>query len=147
MTVVRMVQVAIHQVIDVVSMGHGIVPAIRSVLMRPVVRLAPVRRSAGGRVRSVHFDGVLVEMISMRAVQVPVVQVIHMVPVPDCGVTAPLAVDMAVSFVNRMPHCLKCHFECTRKSLPPGSGQKLGPERRNLEVPNLRGYPRNAEDL
>lgn len=85
---VGVVQVALHQVIHVVAMRDCFVPAARAVLMARLVRAAVVVRSASGRVSRAHRQDVFVDVIAVGVMQVPIVQVILVVIVQDCRVTA-----------------------------------------------------------
>ena len=79
---VRMMQVPIHQVIDVITVRYSRMLTVRAVNVVFVMALAVVcDASVGVGVRD-RYD-VLVVVAFMGAVQVPVVQVSHMVPVSD----------------------------------------------------------------
>ncbi len=99
----RVMQVAIDQVIDVVAVRYSRMPAIRAVDVVFVVALAFVMNAPGG-VDVRNGDDVLVVMVFMGTVQVPVVQVPHMVPVPDGYVTAVRAVFVRVIVVDSVSH-------------------------------------------
>jgi len=73
---VRVVQVALHQVIDVIAVRDRRVAAIRAVLVALVVVAAIVLGSAAGRVRRVDRQGVVFNFAAGLVVQVAVVQVI-----------------------------------------------------------------------
>jgi hypothetical protein len=91
----RVVQMSIDQVIDVVAMRDRLVAAVGSVDVVGVV-LSLVIRRAGIRVLLADRDYVLIDMIAMRMVQVPIVQVVHVPVVLDRGVATVLAVLMLV---------------------------------------------------
>ena len=59
MIAVRMVQVAIHEIVDVIAVGHSLMPAIRTVYMRRLVTPAFVVRCAVIRVLRTDFQGML----------------------------------------------------------------------------------------
>ena len=80
MPIVGMMQVPIHQVIDVIAVGHGRVPAARAVHVIRVMPLAVVRCALGG-IGIRDLDDVLVVVVVVGAVEVPVVQVAHVVAV------------------------------------------------------------------
>ena len=71
MIAMRVMQVSAHQVIDVISMRHGFVPAGWTML----VRATRLRRALHG-IGRIDRDGVLVDMILVHVVQMPVVQII-----------------------------------------------------------------------
>ncbi len=83
---VRVVQVVGDQVVDVVSVRHGLMPASRAVRVPGLMLTAGMRRGAVLGVCLTGFDHVLVHMILVRVMQVPVVQVVHMSVVAHRGV-------------------------------------------------------------
>ena len=100
---VGMMQVPFHQVIDVIPVRYGRMPAVRAMNVVVVVALAVVHdASVGVGVRD-RYD-MLVVMAFMGAVQVPVVQVPYMVPVSNGYVTAVRAVLVGVVFVDDVRH-------------------------------------------
>jgi hypothetical protein len=88
---VRMMQPAIHEIIHVIAMRDGFVPAIWAVLVRP----ASFRRTALG-ILGTDRNGVLVNMIFVHMVEVTVVKIVHMAIVQDRGVAAVWTVLMGV---------------------------------------------------
>jgi predicted aconitase with swiveling domain len=75
--VVRVVQVALDQVVDVVTVGHGLVPAVGSVSVAGVVTGAVVVGGALFGVLVADADGVLLDgAVVADMVQVPVVGVV-----------------------------------------------------------------------
>jgi len=97
MLAVRMVQVIADQIVDMVTVRHGLVAARRTVLVSCFVTGAAMGRRASVWICVPHVDAVLVDMVFVRVMQVPVMQVVDMIIVPDGGVTASLAVLMCVS--------------------------------------------------
>ena len=100
---VRMVQMPIHQVVDVIAVRHRRVPAARSVHVARVVAGAVVRHASVG-VGLRDLDAMLVVVIVVRAMQVPVVQVPHMISVPDGDVAAVGAMRVRVALVDLVVH-------------------------------------------
>ena len=100
---VGMVQVPVHQVINMITMRYGRMPAIRSVNVVFVVTLAYVVNAPGGVFVRDRYD-MLVIVVLMGAVQVPVVQVSHMVTVFHGDVTAARTVFMVVVLVDGVGH-------------------------------------------
>lgn len=100
---VGMVQVSAYQVVDVVTVGHCGVAAVRAVHVAAAVSRAVVR-DAALRIGVRDGYGVLVIMVVMGTVKVPVVQVAHMVTVPDGDVAAIRTVLMVVVFVDDVCH-------------------------------------------
>jgi hypothetical protein len=88
MTAMRMMQVAIDQVVDMVAMRHGGVAAAGTVLVALLMTAAVVVRRAGIRIGSAHLDHVLVDMVFVRVMQVAVVKIVHVIAVPDSCVAA-----------------------------------------------------------
>jgi hypothetical protein len=62
---VEVVQVALHQVIDVISMGHCLVAAVGPVLVRFFMPVALVVRRASFRIRRVHLQAMVIHMIAV----------------------------------------------------------------------------------
>lgn len=102
---VRVMEVALYQVVDMVTVRHGLVAATRAVLMAGFVPAAVMGRRAADRVYAVHLEAVFVDMVLVRVMEVPFVQVIDMPIVDDRGVTAAGTVYVVVwPFVLLMAH-------------------------------------------
>lgn len=99
MTAVGMVQVPIHQVIDMVAMGHGLMAAIGAMLVGRFVTAALVRRGATLGVVSIYGQGVLFDLAIFLMVEVAIMQVIDMALVNDGGVSAGGTMLVVVIFV------------------------------------------------
>jgi hypothetical protein len=93
---VRMVEMSAYQIIDMISMGHLFMPAVRAVSMVAIVALALMVGRAAVRVRAAHRDGMLVNMTLMDMMQVPIMEVISMPFVGYRCVTAVRTVHVAV---------------------------------------------------
>jgi hypothetical protein len=95
---VRVVQLAIHQVVHVVAVGDRLVAAAGSV---PVLLIVAVAEAGGAaiRIRGAHLDAVLVDVVAVRVVETAVMQVVGVAIVADCRVAAIRTVLMRVSFV------------------------------------------------
>jgi hypothetical protein len=104
MAAARMMKVALHQVIHVVSVGHRIVPASGSVNVPCLMRSANVIRRALRRVGRAHFNDVLIKMIAMQHVQMAIVQVVNVIAVMNRGMAASGPVNVGMSFVNLVAH-------------------------------------------
>jgi hypothetical protein len=74
---VRVVQVAVNEIVDVVPVWDGLVSAAGAVLVVGLVTAAVMIGSAAGGVYVADLDGVLVDVISVGAVQVAVMQVVE----------------------------------------------------------------------
>jgi hypothetical protein len=88
---VGMVQVLVHQIVDMVAMRDRLVPAAGAVL----VGTLHFRRAAR-RIGRVDADHVLVDVIAMHVVQMAVMQIVDVAVMADCQVTAIGAVLVGV---------------------------------------------------
>lgn len=99
---VRMVQVALDEVVHVVTVGHGFVAAARAVLVVGGVALAVVRRSARFGILRADLDRMLVIVALVGVMEVAVVQIVDVTVVFDGSVPAAGAVDMLVVLMDYM---------------------------------------------
>jgi hypothetical protein len=95
MITMGMVQPSIHEVIDMVPMGHGFVPAGRAVR----VRADRLRRTLDG-IGRVDRDGMLINVTLVRVMQVAIMKIIDMIVVPDRRM--PAVATMHVAMVDMM---------------------------------------------
>jgi hypothetical protein len=102
MITVRMVKVAIDEIVDMVAMRDGLMPATRSVHMTWLVSGATVVRRATIRILGRHFNDVLVYVIGVRVVKVPIVQVVDVIAMADRRMTAGGAVLMRMIGMMRL---------------------------------------------
>jgi hypothetical protein len=72
----EMVQMTVHKIINMVAMGHCLMPTGRPVNMRLFMSGAVVTWCAFLRIHRVHFDAVFVHMPIMQMVHVPVVKIV-----------------------------------------------------------------------
>ncbi|MDG2223526.1 MAG: hypothetical protein P8L85_19245 [Rubripirellula sp.] len=87
MITVRMMQMSIYKVINMIAMGNRLVTAAGSMLVTRVVASTGVRRSAGVRVCIGHFELMFDDApVIGYVVQVTVVQIVYMVTMLDTGV-------------------------------------------------------------
>jgi hypothetical protein len=91
---VRMVQVAVDEIVDVIAMRHRFMAAPRSVNVTRVV--AAAARRALVRIFRADFELVLVYVIAVRMMQMTVMQIINVIAVLDRGVSAVRAMLMVV---------------------------------------------------
>jgi hypothetical protein len=73
MAAVHVMQVAIHEIIDVIAVGDRLVATAGTMLVVPGVAAATVRGRAIGRVFAVHFQAVLLHPPGSHVMQVAVV--------------------------------------------------------------------------
>lgn len=95
---VRVVEVTVDEVVDVISVGDRLVAATGPVDVVARVCVAVVRRAAG-RVRGVDLEGVLFNGAARGVMQVTVVHVVDVIPVLDGGVAAAGAVNVIMVVV------------------------------------------------
>ena len=90
MSLVRMVQAPVHQVVNVVAVRHRLVAAVRAVLVAGVVATLILAVCALVGVAGGDFQAVLLDHVALagRVMQMAVVQVVHVVAVFDGGVAA-----------------------------------------------------------
>ncbi len=94
MVAVWMVKMAVDQIVGMVAMGHGFVPASGSMNMSGLVSATVVVRSASVGILCADFQSMLVDMTCMRMMQVAVMQKIDVPVVSDCRMTAVHAMPM-----------------------------------------------------
>jgi hypothetical protein len=97
---VRMVQVAVDEVIHVVAVRHGLVAAARAMLVVGSVGLAVVLRSACVGILRAYPDRVLVVVALVGVMKVAVVQIVDVTVVLDSGVSAAGTVDMLMGLMD-----------------------------------------------
>lgn len=91
MIAVRMVQVAIDKIIDVVAMRHLCMSAVRTVRVRAV----DLRRALCG-IGRVDRDHMFIDVIFMHMMQMAVVKIVDMISMVDRGVPAARTVLVGV---------------------------------------------------
>ncbi len=97
---VWVMQMSVHQVVDMVAVRHGLVTAAWTMLVVPLMATTIVVGRALVRIARVHVDDMLVEMIAVRVVKVTVMEVVHMVAVPYRSVAAVGTVLVRMVMVN-----------------------------------------------
>jgi hypothetical protein len=98
---VRMVQLPLHEVTHVISMGNRLVPTPLSVPVPLIVAVAESRGALRGVTR-VHADPVLIDVVLMRVVQTSVVEIIGVPFVTNCRVSAVGSMLVIVTLVDLM---------------------------------------------
>ena len=88
---VRMVQSAVHKIVDVVTVRHRLVSAARAVLVGAVRFRRAVHRVCRG-----DLDDMLVDMIIVHMVEMTIVQIIDMAVMTYRGMSAVRAVNVSV---------------------------------------------------
>jgi hypothetical protein len=74
MTLMRMVEMTSHEVVGMIAVGNGFMPAAGTVLMSGFVTAAGFSRIAFRRILGIHFQLVFVDMIAMHVVHVTIVK-------------------------------------------------------------------------
>jgi len=100
--VVRMVQMAIDQIIHMAAVRDGFVAAIRTVDMPGVMAGACVTGRAGVRVGGVDGQIMLVEVVAVGLMEVAVVDVVGVAVMLDGSVAATGSVDVGMVVVDLM---------------------------------------------
>lgn len=98
--VVRKVKMTIHQVADVVAVGHSLVAAVGTVDVASFVTFAVVSRRASGGIGFIDLQGMLFDGTTALVVEMSIVKIIDMIAVTNGGVAAVLAVLVIVIFVT-----------------------------------------------
>lgn len=98
--VVLMVQMPIHEVVDMITVRHGFVTAVGSVHVRRIVAAAGVSTGACGRVVAADVEVMLGDDAIRLMMQVTVVQVVDVIAVPNGVVPTVGAVDMGMIGVH-----------------------------------------------
>lgn len=89
---VRVMEMPLDQIVDVVAMRNRLMAALGAVLVLAGVPATAMLWGAGARIAGAHGDDVLVDVIAMHMVQMPVVQVVDMGVMLNRGVPATGAV-------------------------------------------------------
>ena len=106
MSLVRMMQVSLHQIIYMIPVRYGLVSTAFAMHMARLMSLADMACRAGCRICRRHLKRVFVKVTFMRMMQMPVMQVIHVALMQDRRVAAVRAVYVRMVFVYVMRHIL-----------------------------------------
>lgn len=98
MVAVWTVQVVVHQIIDMIPMGHGFMPAVRTMDMPGMIGLTSVVGRALRWMLAIDLDHMLIDVIPVHVMQVAIVQVIGM----------PIMIDGDMAAVGPMPVVMTC---------------------------------------
>ena len=101
----RAVEMPIDQIINVVGMRHGFVPARRAMLMTRLVTIALVLGRAFARMRR-FAQLMLINMIPVLMMQMIIVQIIHVIAMLNRLVSAIVAMLVIVLFVYVAAHSI-----------------------------------------
>jgi hypothetical protein len=95
-----MVQVSVDQVIEMVAVRHPVVTAVGPVHMILGVTTALVLGRAVRGVRCAHRQDVIVHVIAVDMMEMPIVQIVGMLAVPDGRVTTARSMVVVVPVVH-----------------------------------------------
>ena len=112
MVAVRMMQMAIDQIVHMVSVGHRFVAASRSVHMAGVVTTAAVLRCAPVGVGCGDLDHMLIHVVTMDMMEMPIMQIVDMAIVIDGSMPAIRAVHMRVIAMLGIGTCVSDISTC-----------------------------------
>lgn len=106
MVAMRMMQPAVHQIVDMIAVRNGLVTASRTMNVTVLMsRMTKLRRAFVGIVGA-DFDHMLLNDIATLMMQMAVVQVVDMIAVSDRDMAARGAVLVRVISVNVLRHLL-----------------------------------------
>ena len=106
MSLVRMMQVSLHQIIYMIPVRYGLVSTALAMNMAGLMPPADMACRTGCRICRRHLKRVFVKVTFMRMMQMPVMQVIHVALMQDRRVAAVRAVYVRMVFVYVMRHIL-----------------------------------------
>ena len=100
MIAVRVMQVAVDQIVDMVTVRDGFMAAAGPVLVTLRMAAASMLRRARVGILGADIEDVFVEVVAVRVMQVTVVEIIHVVAVLHGDVSAARPVSVRVVVVN-----------------------------------------------
>jgi hypothetical protein len=100
--IVHVMKVTVHKVVNVVPVRNRLVTAPFPMLVAHLMSLALMATGALRRILCGNAQLVFVHMPRVEAVQVAIVQVIHMVTVPYSRVAAAFSMLVGMAFMNGM---------------------------------------------
>ena len=96
MAAVRMVEMAVDEIINMIAMRHALVTAARTVHVSALMPLARVIGRAIRPILAAAFQHMLINVIAVHMMQVTIVQIVGVPVVLDRGVTAAWRVRVRV---------------------------------------------------
>lgn len=94
------VQMAGDQIIDMVSVRHGLMSAVRAMAMSGLMPLAAVGRRASSGVLHGDTEPMFIDMVTMRVMKVSVMEIIGVVVMGDSRMPAVRSVLMGVMLMD-----------------------------------------------
>jgi hypothetical protein len=110
MITVRMVQPAVYEIVDVVTMRHLFMSAVWTVCVWAV----DLRRAFHG-IGCVDCDDMFIHVIPVHMVEMAIVKIIHVAVMANCGVPAFRAMLMSVVGMVFLGAC--GHWQCSLRAL------------------------------
>lgn len=98
--IVGVVQMPIHQIANMISVGNRWVPASRAMNVVRVVPAAVVPFGASVGIGAADFNHVFVDMVAMRVMKVTIMKIVDMTIMLDGNMTASGAMNMSVIGVD-----------------------------------------------
>ncbi|WP_196766882.1 hypothetical protein [Burkholderia territorii] len=117
----RMMKAAVDQVIDVIAVRYSLVPATRTVHMSRLMVTAV--RCTFVRIFRADLDLVFVDMITVRVVQVAIMEIVYVVAMLDCGMAAVRAVLMVMVSMMGFVAGTHAHLLCSRDRAKASNGR------------------------
>lgn len=105
MAAVRMVQMGVNQIVNMITVRHAFVPAAGTVYVAALVSSAGMSGRALRTILSVALENVLVNVILMHVMQMTVVEIVSMAVVLDGDVATARPVRVRMLFVRLAGHC------------------------------------------
>jgi hypothetical protein len=94
MVAMRMMQVAINQIVHMVAVRHRFMAASGSMLVVCIVTSATMLRSALVGIGRADLDDMFIDMVAMHVMEMPVVEVVDMAVMQDGRMTAIRTMNM-----------------------------------------------------
>lgn len=101
---VRMMEMPVHQIIDMIPMRHGFVATPWTMSVIRVMLTTLMARGALRRIVFGHFQLVALHSILAHVMKMTIVQIIDMIAVPDCGMATSGLMLMLVIGMNGFAH-------------------------------------------
>ncbi|KWF36867.1 hypothetical protein WL88_01400 [Burkholderia diffusa] len=124
----RVMKAAVDQIIDVIAVRYSLVPATRAVHMTRLMVTA-VRRTFV-RIFRADLDLMFVDMIAVRMVQVAIMEIVYVVAMLDCGVTAVRAMLMVMVSMMGFVAGAHAYLLCSRDRAKASNGRLFTIHRR-----------------
>ncbi|WP_167525600.1 hypothetical protein [Cupriavidus oxalaticus] len=120
MVTVKMVKMPPHEIVDMVAVWNGFVPAARTMYVIGIMAATLMIRGAPVRIGRGHRDDMLINVIAMHVMKMAIVQIVDVAIMQDRQVATVRAVLMRV--VGRVRKRAACHGNELHLILPAVSG-------------------------